>query len=108
MSEQPSFIDLVLEGRAQIDEIDDFVERWHEGQSTADLRDYIGMRPEEYSLWLENPEMLAVICSARRGRQPLAEAVSEAMPPLRLAARSGDSPKLARLQSWLRRQGLEA
>jgi hypothetical protein len=108
MSEQPSFLNLVLEGRAQIGEIDDFVERWHEGQSAADLTDYLGMSPDEYSLWLENPEMLAVICSARRTRQPLAEAVNEAVARLRLAGRTADRAKLTSLQSWLRRQGVEA
>ena len=108
MSEQSSFLDRVLKGRAKIAEIDDFVERWHEGESAADLSDYPGMRPEEYSLWLENPEMLEVICSARRRQQPLAEAVNEATAALRLAARSGDRAKLTSLQSWLRRQGVEA
>ena len=108
MSDKPGFLDLVLEGRAQIDEIDDFVEGWHEGESAVDLSDYLGMRTEEYSLWLENPEMLEVICSARRRQQPLAEAVIEATAALRLAARSGDRAKLTSLQSWLRRQGVEA
>ena len=58
IAKQPNFLDLVLKGRAQIDEIDDFVGKWHEGQSAADLSDSLGMRPEEYSLWLENPIML--------------------------------------------------
>jgi len=108
MSEQLSFLEGVLEGRAKIAEIDDFVERWHESESAADLSDYLGMRPDEYSLWLENPEMLAVICSARRRQQPLAEVVNEATATLRLASRSSDRSKLISLQSWLRRQGVEA
>jgi len=108
MSDKPGFLDLVLEGRAQIDEIDDFVEGWHEGESAVDLSDYLGMRSEEYSLWLENPEMLEVICSARRRQQPLAEAVNEATATLRLAERSDDRAKLTSLRSWLRRQGAEA
>jgi hypothetical protein len=108
MSEGLSFLDLVLTERAQLDEIDDFIEQWHEGESPAHLSDYLGMRADEYSLWLENPEMLALICSARRRQQPLAEAVNQAAATLRPAARSSDSAKLKSLQSWLRRQGVEA
>ena len=81
--------------------IDDFVERWHEGQSTEALHDYLGMSPAEYSLWLENPDMLLLICNARRRRQPLAEAVLSNL-------RANDGHQVARVESWLRRQGIPA
>jgi hypothetical protein len=108
MSEHPTFLGLVLEGQAEIGEIDDFLERWHEGRGAADLSDYLGMRSDEYSLWLENPEMLALICSARRSRQSLAQAVNTKLAALRLVATPNDRAKLTSLQSWLRRQGVEA
>jgi hypothetical protein len=107
MSEQSSFLDLVIAGHAESDEIDNFVEKWHEGHDAADLSDYLGMRSDEYSLWLENPEMLALICAARRSRQSLAQAVNERLVALRLVAKPGDRAKLTSLQSWLRRQGVE-
>ncbi|MGO9744388.1 MAG: hypothetical protein ACLPN5_23275 [Roseiarcus sp.] len=108
MSEAQSFLDHVMAGTVLISEIDDFVERWHQGQSSEELHDYLGMRPEEYSLWLENPDMLAVICAARQRQQSVAEAVNENMLGLRSAARSGNGAKLKSLESWLRRQGIIA
>ncbi len=108
MSDQSSFVDLVLKGEAQIGEIDDFVEKWHEGHDARDLSHYLGMRSDEYSLWLENPEMLALICATRRSRQSLAQAVNERLADLRLIAKPGDRAKLTSLHSWLRRQGVEA
>ena len=78
MSEAQSFLLRVLAGEARITEIDDFVERWHRGESGDELHDYLGMNPEEYSLWLENPDMLTEICTARRRQQSLAEALPAA------------------------------
>ena len=67
------------------------------------------MTRAEYALWLDNPDMLAVICAARRRRQPLAEAIGESLSDLRATtARSGDSAKIERLQAWLRQQGVNA
>ena len=76
MSEQMSFLDRLIAGTARAGEIDEYVEKWHEGDGSAELREYLGMTAEEYSLWLDNPEMLAEICAARRSRQPLVQASS--------------------------------
>ncbi len=105
MSDAEAFLDRVMIGQSLITEIDDFVDEWHEGPSTRDLHEYLGMNLDEYSLWLENPDMLGVICMARRRQQSLAQAVKDTMPELRLAARADDSAKLSRLESWLKRQG---
>ncbi len=99
MSEAQSFLDRVMAGTVLISEIDDFVEKWHQGQSSEKLHDYLGMRREEYSLWLENPDMLAVICAARRRQQSVAQAVNENLLNRRLAARSADGAKLESLES---------
>jgi hypothetical protein len=99
MSEQPSFLDRLLAGMGHAAEIDDDVEKWHEGDHAGELHDYLGMTAEEYSLWLVNPEMLTVICAARKKRQPLVQAVAENIAQLR----SNAGAKRSRLDAWLRR-----
>ena len=46
------FVDLCLGGDVPEDEIDDFVEKWHEDENTTqELHEYLGMSWEEYSAW---------------------------------------------------------
>ncbi len=94
-----------MAGTVLLDEIDDFIDLWHDGSSTQELHEYLGMTPDEYSLWLENPDMLGIICAARKRQQPLADAVNDNLPKLRMAARSGNGKELRRLEAWLRREG---
>jgi hypothetical protein len=71
MSEaRPSFIDLALGGQARPEEIDDFVDRWHE-EPDGELHAYLGMTEAEYALWLSDPDSLPRILQARRHRPPL-------------------------------------
>ena len=105
MSEPQDFLSRVMAGTALLDEIDDFIDMWHDGDSTKELHEFLGMRHDEYSLWLGNPDMLAVICTARRQRRPLVDAVNDNLPQLRMAARSGHATDLKRLEAGLRREG---
>ena len=105
MSEPRSFIDRASTGQVLFNEIDDFVERWHRGESAEELHEYLGMTRDEYALWLGNPDALAIICAARRRRQSLTDAVNEAMPELRMAAQSGDAAKIRNMEAWLQRRG---
>ena len=105
MSEPQSFIDRASTGQVLFNEIAEFVERWHRGKSAEELHEYLGMTRDEYALWLVNPDTLAIICAARRGRQSLAEAVNEMMPVLRMAAQPGDAAKFGNMEAWLQRRG---
>ena len=60
MSEQPStFVDRCLAGEALLEEIDDYVDRWHaSGGSGQSLAAYLGFTPDEYALWVEQPQAL--------------------------------------------------
>lgn len=67
MSDLPSnFIDLALSGNAGLEDIDDFVDAWHESDGSVTLPDFLGMTPDEYALWVSNPETIEVILRARR------------------------------------------
>jgi hypothetical protein len=100
-----SFIDLSLQGRVLLDEIDDFVDAWHEQPGDEPLHKYLGMKKAEYSLWLRDPEMLPLIVKARHDEVPLSHAVNDNIGTDRLAARSGEAIKLKRLRNWLKEQG---
>ncbi len=103
MSER--YIDLVLDGRAVWTDIDDYVERWHEGRSTESLHEYLGLHWDEYAVWGEKPQSLRLIIAARRRGTPFLELV-ENVHEFSLAARGGLTDTEARaVQRWLMETG---
>jgi hypothetical protein len=105
MSSEATFLDLYLAGKVQPDEIDDFVDRWHETPAGRELHDYLGMTPDEYSLWLRAPDALPYIAKARREMRPLTEIVAGKCRELRRGARAVAGPNIARLEDWLKAKG---
>lgn len=68
-----SFMDQVLEGQATLDEIDDYVDHWHDmedfGEKERDmtLREYLGLTAAEYERWGRNgDEVLQDVLNSRR------------------------------------------
>lgn len=59
-----TFLDLVLAGDACQDDIDDFVDRWHDGDASCSLAAFLGMSDDEYALWVEKPSSLRLILQA--------------------------------------------
>jgi hypothetical protein len=101
-----TFIDLCLKGNALIEEVDDFVERWHNGSAKASLRDFLGMSESEYSLWINDPDVLPYVIFSRREKRPFVQVVNDNYyGSERLAARSDQGQKIRVLKEWLERQG---
>jgi hypothetical protein len=100
-----SFIDRCLRGEVMIDEIDDYVEKWHSSAKNIDIHTFLGMTGKEYDLWLRDPDTLPYIVTSRREKIPLSQIVRDKYEQARLAARSADSLKVRRLKSWLQQQG---
>jgi hypothetical protein len=93
---------LALNGDVLAEEIDDFVDAWHEGEGAGELHEFLGMTNEEYSLWIANPDFLEIILAARYKHQSLSKAVNDnVQPSTRLAARSDQSWKVALLRRWI-------
>ena len=46
-----NFIEKCLNGEALLDDIDDFVDEWHESKGNIPLYEFLGMKKSEYSLW---------------------------------------------------------
>lgn len=71
MSDRKStFIGAVLAGDAALEDIDRWVELWHQSPIADDertLHEFLGMTDEEYSTWVMHPIKLAEIVEAHRG-----------------------------------------
>ena len=61
-----NFLQKVLKGTARVEEIDDYVERWHHSSSSLDLPEFLGLSREEYANWVEHPESLKKVVSKRK------------------------------------------
>src|SRR5579864_3755883 len=105
MSSGRAFMDLCLDGKAALDDIDDFIDRWHESPEDTELHDYLGMTQEEYSLWLRVPDALSCIIKARRDAMPLADVIVSECDELLRTSQTNDTSKIARLQKWLKAKG---
>jgi hypothetical protein len=99
-----NFIEQVLEGEVLDTEIDDFVERWHNSKSDESLPDFLGFTPQEYALWVEQPETLRSIVFCRKKGVDLSEA-SSWQEAHRLAARSQKKGNAKELLLWLKKTG---
>ena len=104
-SRTPTFFDLYSRGQALPDEIDDFIDRWHEGgdlQAKAlPLHEYLGLTLDEYELWVHDPDVLPQVLIARRDSRPLPEVMNDYLDDLPMAARADDAATVRALRAWL-------
>ena len=99
------FITKCLMGEALLEEIDDYVDSWHDGDSDLSMHEFLGMTHAEYSLWVKDPDCLPQIVIARRHQQELVE-VGEGHGGLPIAARSENHGVPDNLIEWIREMGL--
>lgn len=59
-----NFINDVINADAILDEIDDYIEKWHDSDTDCSVFEYLGMTEEEYLLWVENDFYLKYIILA--------------------------------------------
>lgn len=77
-----NYMEDVLLGRANVEDIDDYVEVWHTRDDiTKELSEFLGMTAEEYGLWVAAPSNITKLVDNRRGHLSI----------IRLG-RSGDHP----------------
>lgn len=101
----PTFFDLYSRGQALPDDIDDFVDRWHEGGDpqarSLPLHEYLGLTVDEYELWVRDPDVLPLVLIARRELRPLPEVMNDYLDELPMAARADDAATVKALRAWL-------
>ena len=103
-SKNKTYMELCLEGLADLTEIDDYIEKWHSGTSDIPIYKYLGMTRNEYALWVEKPEALRFILFSRQYGLSFDE-TAEQMQELPLAARAADIKELDSVIKWLKRTG---
>jgi DNA-directed RNA polymerase specialized sigma subunit len=100
-----AYMDRLLDGRALLDDIDEYVEAWHRDPSNLELHEYLGMSWEEYSLWVEQPSALRLLVAARERGLPVTELLEHTQ-DYALAARGGLSEReIRRMRAWLQETG---
>ena len=101
-----TFVAKCLAGGALADDVDAFVDRWHddEGDPDASLAEFLGFTDMEYRLWAEKPHLLQVILNARRRGVSLDDARNYDE-PYRLAARDLPAEDVEELIRWLKTIG---
>jgi hypothetical protein len=106
MFKTETFIDQCLRGTALPDEIDDYVEKWHDGEIGQDLelRELLGMDRHEYAIWMRDANAIYSIIAAKRNRRPV-EDFTEDYFSMPLAARAGNTDDAKKLTDWLRKIG---
>lgn len=100
-----NFVQMCVNGEALMEEIDDFVDRWHEESGDIPLNRFLGMTKLEYKLWVADESMLPYIITAHRNHQKVDELV-DAIGNLPLAARAGSPQSALKLLKWLKSEGL--
>ncbi|GAB3220221.1 hypothetical protein GCM10027423_51440 [Spirosoma arcticum] len=48
-------------GIVQPDQIDDYIDRWHSGNSDLPLAAFLGLTQDQYARWLTTPQQLLQI-----------------------------------------------
>jgi hypothetical protein len=104
----PSFFDLYSNGEVSPEDIDDFVDRWHDDREPwardLGLHEYLGMTHEEYEVWLCDPFGLPSVLQARRSGRTLVDVMTERYEAMRAANRRADATILFSLGNWLKQR----
>lgn len=102
--QEETFVSKCLHGDVDIEQIDDFVDAWHDGKYECELPEYLGMSDEEYFLWMEKPLSLRFILAARKREIPLQD-VLVMQQNQRIAARAGSIEDANLVIEWLKKTG---
>lgn len=100
-----NFIIDCINGDTLMLEINDYIDRWHDGNTELALHDFLGMTKKEYALFVEDENYLGSIISAHKFNKSVVNIVKD---QIAMAARSDDAIKAKRLQKWLENEGLWA
>lgn len=99
-----NFVNLCAKGELLCDDIDDYIDAWHDSDSNLEIYEYLGMTQREYRMWVHEPDILPFIITSRiKGRN--IDEVMRDFYALPMAARA-DSPDTAKyLMKWLKKIG---
>lgn len=99
-----SFIQKCLTGEALFDDIDDYIDIWHDSQGDEPIYEFLGMTQEEYARWVKNPDCLSQIIIAHFNDTGVEEQGHEEH--LAVTARSHNPTLGKNVVAWLKDNGL--
>ena len=100
-----NFIEKCLLREAGPEDIDDFIDQWHENPGEQSLHDFLGMTRNEYAFWIADAAILPVIIRVRSKRRSMDELLAEFEHQLPAAARSASPSAVQALMTWLKTHG---
>ena len=66
-----TFLESVRSGAASLDQVDDWIDRWHKGEGEGlELRQFLGMTTPQYAEWMRNPSALMTMVGRRSSMRP--------------------------------------
>src|SRR5208337_2218006 len=74
---RPSFIELCIRNEVLPEEIDDFVQGWHQSDSNKELYEFLGMTWDEYATWVADASVLPLIIASHKNNRPLRDLIQE-------------------------------
>ncbi|WP_294275799.1 hypothetical protein [uncultured Sphingomonas sp.] len=102
MSNYSSFMDLVIQGRKNPEDINEFISFWHRSDVPEDLHEFLGLSWDEYTLLGSDSTAINRILFARRFGIPLIQAVNDNQAAeFQMAARSSDFSRFDSLKRWI-------
>lgn len=53
-----NFFEKYMNDEVTVDDLDDFLEEWHNSASNLEIDEYLGLTEEQYFAWCQDPEKL--------------------------------------------------
>jgi len=97
------FITDCINGDALLSEVDNYIDVWHESDTVLSIHEFLGMTKKEYALFVEDEMYLASIVTAHKESVDIENIIQS---QYSIAARSDNPAKSARLEKWLKEEGL--
>ena len=97
------FLELYRDGKVSAQQIEDFIEAWHNSDDTeqCSLAEFLGMTEDEYTVWMASRKAPPAIAAAREQGRPLVELVADHLVELQRAAVPTDRSAIHVLSHWL-------
>lgn len=61
-----NFIEKCLARQASLEDIDDFIDQWHDNPGKQALHDFLGMTRDEYASWIADASVLPAIVKTHK------------------------------------------
>jgi hypothetical protein len=96
-----NFVEKCLTREAVYDDIDDFIDQWHQAPQGKSVYDFLGMTRQEYALWVAEPSVLPTIIGAHAQHKNLDEIFKESKEDAPSTFTS-PAPRAKELVDWLK------